>query len=183
MDAIELLTTRRSVRKLGLPVPSAEQLEIIYQAGTQVPDHANLKPYRFIQISGELPKKRFHEALLKGAGDNLELVEKSKIFINLAPMIIAVIYTPRAEAPVKIPDWEKELTAGCSAYAIQLASKALGFDNIWLSGAWVKMDAVREALHLQNEEKIVALIMLGTAEKSLDAPKNTDLSALVEVWS
>ncbi|MGN6900478.1 nitroreductase, partial [Neisseria sp. P0017.S010] len=38
MDALNLLTTRRSSKKLTAPAPNAEQLEQMLQAATQVPD-------------------------------------------------------------------------------------------------------------------------------------------------
>jgi len=52
MTPIELLTTRRSVKKLGLPAPSAAHIENMLQAATQVPDHGQLTPWRFVVMAG-----------------------------------------------------------------------------------------------------------------------------------
>ena len=47
MDALQLLITRRSSKKLAAPAPDAGQLEQILQAATQVPDHGNMRPFHF----------------------------------------------------------------------------------------------------------------------------------------
>ena len=53
MDALTLLHERSSMGKLGAPAPSAGQLEAIYQAALRAPDHKELRPWRFIEFSGE----------------------------------------------------------------------------------------------------------------------------------
>ena len=63
MDALNLLTTRRSSKKLTTPAPNAEQLEQMLQAATQVPDHGNMRPYRFTVIQSEAGLQRFRELL------------------------------------------------------------------------------------------------------------------------
>jgi len=50
MDALQLLITRRSSKKLAAPAPDAGQLEQILQAATQVPDHGNMRPFHFTVI-------------------------------------------------------------------------------------------------------------------------------------
>uniref|UniRef100_UPI0035A1C39C nitroreductase family protein n=1 Tax=Neisseria weixii TaxID=1853276 RepID=UPI0035A1C39C len=63
MNALELLTTRRSSKKLAAPAPNAEQLEIMLQAATQVPDHGNMRPFKFTVIQSEAGLFRFRELL------------------------------------------------------------------------------------------------------------------------
>lgn len=43
MDALKLLTNRRSSKKLKHPAPDAAELEQILQAATQVSDHGNMR--------------------------------------------------------------------------------------------------------------------------------------------
>lgn len=54
MDALKLLTNRRSSKKLKHPAPDAAELEQILQAATQVSDHGNMRPFRFTVIQGEV---------------------------------------------------------------------------------------------------------------------------------
>lgn len=53
MDAMTLLHERSSMGKLIGPPPSPDQLEAIYRAALRAPDHKELRPWRFIEFSGE----------------------------------------------------------------------------------------------------------------------------------
>ena len=52
---IELLARRRSAKPqmLGLPAPSAEELERLLTIAARVPDHKKLVPWRFVVFEGE----------------------------------------------------------------------------------------------------------------------------------
>lgn len=66
MDALKLLTNRRSSKKLKHPAPDAAELEQILQAATQVSDHGNMRPFRFTVIQGEVGLQRFRDVLANG---------------------------------------------------------------------------------------------------------------------
>ncbi|URL05647.1 NAD(P)H nitroreductase [Avibacterium sp. 21-595] len=169
MDALTLLTSRRSNKKLFAPAPSKAQLEQIFQAALHVPDHGKLQPYRFVVIEkegltqlGDLLKNAVQEFNL---GE--ERLKKAENLPNRAPMIIAVIAKIQKDI-AKVPVWEQMLTAGCATYAMQLAANAQGFDNVWVTGPWVDGSDLRQAFHCENSDKIVAFIMLGTAEEKIN---------------
>jgi nitroreductase len=50
MDTIETLLTRKSSPRLSEPSPSKDELEIIFQTALRAPDHASLKPWKFIKV-------------------------------------------------------------------------------------------------------------------------------------
>ncbi|HEY4345926.1 MAG TPA: nitroreductase family protein, partial [Parvibaculum sp.] len=54
-ETIDLLLTRRSVKPftMAAPGPDASELEIILRAGSRVPDHGKLAPWRFILFKGD----------------------------------------------------------------------------------------------------------------------------------
>ena len=52
MDAITNLLTRNSPRELTTPIPSKDEMHEIYQAALRAPDHAWLRPSRFIEVTG-----------------------------------------------------------------------------------------------------------------------------------
>ena len=183
MDSLALLTTRRSVRKLTSPGPDAAQLEIMLQAATQVPDHGNLTPYQFTVIAGDEAKRRFRdEVLLAAAGDDEALREKAANLINMAPVLIGVCTRLQLPNSWNIPQWEQEITAGCATYALQLAAEAQGFSSVWISGAWAKKAALREALGGTAQDKVIGLLLLGTAVEALREPKNTELDRWVRYY-
>ena len=53
MDAVENLLTRNSVSKLTEPYPSKDEMKLIYKAALRAPDHAWLRPSRFIEVTGK----------------------------------------------------------------------------------------------------------------------------------
>lgn len=179
MDALQLLTTRRSEKKLNAPAPNAQQLEQIFQAALRAPDHGRLQPYRFVVIEKQ-GLVRFRE-LLESAVHEFDLGEerlkKAESLSQRAPMVIGVV--AKIDKNVKkVPAWEQMLTAGCATYAIQLAAKAQGFDNVWISGAWVEGTDLRQAFGCGEDDKVVALIMIGTSadksEREHKAPEITE---------
>lgn len=181
MDTLALLTTRRSTKSLTAPAPDELQLDSILQAATQVPDHGDLTPWQFTVIQSEEGMNRFRQ-LLRDTVTTLNFGEdsmkKAERVGNMAPMVIAVT----AKHKMGKPEWEQHLSAGCAAYAIQLAAKAQGFDSVWITGLWVNSPLLREALACAEKDKIIGLIMLGTAVCSPDAPKNTDIAPFVQYW-
>lgn len=184
MDSLELLTTRRSNKNLTAPAPDELQLDSILQAATQVPDHGNLKPWRFVAIHSEEGLQRFRQILCDQVIQNNmgeEALNKAKRVGNLAPMVIAVIASPQTSEKPK-PEWEQHMSAACAAYAIQLAAQAQGFDNVWITGMWVHIPLLREAFNCNENEKIIGLMMIGTGQCTVQNPKNIDVNEFTAYW-
>ena len=186
MDALDLLTTRRSVRELVEPAPDELELETVFQAATQVPDHGNLTPWRFVVITGSEAKQKFRRALeetvevMKLGEDAMKKAEK---VANFAPMIIAVIAAPNTATEKPKPEWEQLMSAGAAAYAVQLATNALGYDNVWITGLWCGSPVLREAMNCGEKDRIIGFIMVGTAQHDFPKEeKNTDLERFVSYW-
>lgn len=113
--------------------------------------------------------------LLKAAAQELNLDKKQTAKAEKIcgqPMVIAVV--AKIDKTIeKVPDWEQMLTAGCATYSIQLAAQNLGFDNVWITGKWVEGSALRQAFECAPHDKVVALIMLGTATSQPDKEPKT----------
>lgn len=185
MDTLDLLTQRRSTKALSAPAPDAAQLNTILQAATQVPDHGRLTPWHFTVIHSEAGLARLRRLLADTVATlNLgeEAAKKAERVGQMAPMVIAVTARPRLDVPQPKPEWEQLLSAGCAAYAMQLAAKAQGFDSVWITGMWVNSPLLREALQCGERDKIIALLMMGTAKADVAKPKNTDLAPFVSHW-
>ena len=95
MDAMTLLHERSSMGKLTGPAPSREQLDAMYRAALRAPDHKELRPWRFIEFSGEgLDRlgELFAEAEFREdpkATD--ECLNSARMKPKRAPMIIGVV--------------------------------------------------------------------------------------------
>ena len=164
MDAMTLLHERSSMGKLMGPPPAPDQLEAIYRAALRAPDHKELRPWRFIEFSGEGLNRLgelFAEAEFREdphAGDAvLDAARKKPL---RAPMIIAVIAKVTPDVP-KVPKVEQVISAGCAAHAILLAAQALGLGAMWRSGKYAFDPAVHKGLGLEEDDEIVAFLYIG----------------------
>jgi len=180
MQAIELLHNRVSSPKLVAPAPSAEQLEVMYQAAARAPDHACLRPWRLIVLEGEqleaLGKVFGQVALTKNADMSEQQQLKMAAKPLRAPMIMTVVASI-SEHP-KVPEVEQLITAGCAAHAIQLAAFAQGLGAMWRSGSMMFDERVKRSLGLTTNETIVGFLYLGQPTK-IRAVQSVDSSLFV----
>jgi nitroreductase len=181
--AIDLLTTRRSIKPIEMsgPGPSAAELEKILTVGARVPDHGKIVPWRFIVFegdartrAGEIFAKVFRAKNVTATPDQVETEKKR---FTHAPLVIAVV--SRTSKHPKVPMWEQELSAGASAMNIVHAAHALGYVANWLTG-WMAFDRdVLTALGLSPDEKLAGFIHIGRAERPTDDRPRPALSEIV----
>ncbi len=53
MELMQALHTRTSSARLEDPAPDEEQLDAIYKAAMRAPDHAWIRPWRFLVVKGD----------------------------------------------------------------------------------------------------------------------------------
>src|SRR5207302_636719 len=158
-DALNLLTTRRSVKPIELagPGPSAAEIETLLTVASRVPDHGKLVPWRFIIFEGEA-RLAAGDAIVAAFRARYpdakpEQAEAERQRLARAPLVIAVV--SRAGPHVKIPEWEQVLSAGAAAMRLVLAVHALGYaakwitewyayDRRWLDAIWSKENACND---------------------------------------
>ena len=182
-DALDLLTTRRSIKPFEMsgPGPSASELETILTVGARTPDHGKIVPWRFIVFEGDARKKAgdifarvFKE---KNGGATPDQIAKEQSRFTDAPLVIAVV--SKTSSHPKVPAWEQELSAGASCMNIVHAAHALGYVANWLTG-WMAFDRdVLNALGLNEDEKIAGFIHIGKSERPTDDRPRPALSDIV----
>jgi len=151
-------------KALGDPAPDDAQLKKILEAAMRAPDHGRLHPYRFISIRGD-GRSRLSDLFgraVQRRDPNVEpaYLKKQQDKPLRSPLIVVVVAS-LIESP-KIPQIEQMLSAGAAAHNILLASNALGFGSIWLTGDNAYDDLVRGELGISKNEKIIGFIYLGT---------------------
>lgn len=161
---LQALQQRNSAGKLTEPAPNAEQLEEIFQAALRAPDHAALRPWRFLTISGD-DRLALGELLRDYSLENDPdmSADKQQLMIEKAlraPLIIASI-VKLAEHP-KVPEIEQWLSAACAVQNILLASEALGFGAIWRTGGVAFSKLAENRLGLADNEKLLGFVYVGT---------------------
>ena len=182
-ETIALLSTRRSSRVFDLvePGPSAEELDTILTIGARVPDHGKLAPWRFIVIEGE-GRARAGELLAEARAlsdpgvAETHLDDERRRFLR-APLVVAVV--SRATPHAKIPEYEQLLSAAACCQNILIAAAALGYGATWLT-EWTTYDAnARAALGLDEFERFVGFIYIGTATQKLEDRPRPSLATVV----
>lgn len=172
MDALTLLLNRSSQPRLVAPAPQGEVLENIKAAALRAPDHASLKPWRFVICEGKGLLK-LGSILEQSAIDNdksVREVERAAQLPQRAPMVIIAI--AQVKPHDKVPKIEQIVSASCAVMAMQQAAVAQGFQGIWRTGSYAYCDSVKRALGLAEIDEIVGFLYLGTAvTDSLARPK------------
>lgn len=185
MDALTLLHDRSSMGKLTEPAPSAYQLDAIYQAALRAPDHKELRPWRFIEFSGE-GRERLGELYAEAefqadpAATDSTLSSARKKPLR-APMIIAVIAKVSPDVP-GVPRLEQVLSAGCAAHGILLAAHAQGFGAMWRTGKYAFDPVVHKGLGLEEDDELVAFIYLGSLGGRHKPMAQHAIADFVERW-
>lgn len=180
MDAIDTLMSRRSYARgnLAAPAPDKAQIETILQAAMTVPDHGNLKPWRFILVQGQgiqdlsmLVKEKYSASMSKEHLD--AFVEE----IAAVPMMIFVCSDLTLEHHVPVLDQQLSGAAACEH--ILLAAHALGFAGIWHTLA--SDDVLRYLLNLKEKDEVLGVLSIGTPKKTSRA-KRQAFSDFTQTW-
>lgn len=184
---LDLLEARTSVPAVQLtePAPTQQQLERILRCGLNAPDHANMRPWRFITIKGDA-RAALGEVFAKAAvSDNNDLpaekIARMKQKPLRSPLLVVIVATITKDHP-KTPEIEQILSAGSAATLIQLAATASGFGSIWLTGPNTYKTQVKAALGVDAKDQIVGFLYLGTPSKGETPKTRPELSDHLSEW-
>ena len=185
-SALSLLQTRKSasVKAMGEPGPTPEQLKTILEIAVRVPDHGKLAPWRLVLFEGEA-RRKFGE-LIKVRWQTLHpdhgedsLAFQAGLFLR-APTVVVIV--SKAGPHVKIPEWEQLLSAGAVTQNMLLAAAALGVGAQWNTD-WIAYDAaIMKAMGLSETEKIVGVVYFGTPAVALEDRPRPDPESLITRW-
>jgi nitroreductase len=189
MDAISLLHSRNSAVRLREPAPAGEVLNDMLKAGLRVPDHALLRPWRFLTITGAA-RNQLGELFVSSAQQRLEDAGEPAMSEQLAtkivskalraPLIIVVI--AKIKIHQKVPEIEQIISAGCAAHSIMLAAHAYGFAGIWRTGNNAYDQRVGLGLGLLVSEKIVGFLYLGSIDGNYKPLRELDVRDFCQSW-
>jgi len=183
-EILRFLQQRNSSPRLAAPAPEGDTLEEIFRAALRVPDHAWLRPWRFITIAGERRRvfgEELERCLLRRRPDaDAAARDKARAAPLRAPLLVAVV--ARLSQHPKVPHLEQRLSAGCAAYALVLAAEAAGYAGIWRTGDAAFDRGVMDALGLAPEEELVGFVYLGTRDGSPKPLPRLEPADFVKPW-
>lgn len=184
MDAIEALHARNSTPKLTDPAPQGEDREAIFQAALRAPDHARLRPWRFLTVEGDarlmLGEKMAAAALLDNADLDPAIHAKQLVAPMRAPLVI-IAAAKIVEHP-KVPEVEQLLSTGAAVSQMLTAAHALGYAGIWRTGSVSFSRSFMSSVGLASNETIVGFVYLGTAEGRRKSLPSIDSKDFFESW-
>ena len=183
-DVLRFLQSRNSAPKLTEPAPSAQQMQEIFKAAMRAPDHAWLRPWRFITIGGERREALglvLEQSLMLRSPEADETARTKARNAPLRAPLLVVAVASLTEHP-KVPPIEQRLSAGCAAHAILLAAEASGYAGIWRTGDAAFDRSVMDALRLEADEEIIGFLYLGTREGSPKSLPQVDAADFVSNW-
>lgn len=163
-EILSFLQQRCSAPKLTEPAPAPEQLDEMFKVAFRAPDHAWLRPWRFLVISGDRRKdlgELFEKCLV---ARNPEADEAARAKARAAPLRAPLLVVPivRLSEHPKVPHVEQRLSAGCAAHGLLLAAEAFGFAGIWRTGDAAFDRSVMSGLGLSDSEEIIGFLYLGS---------------------
>lgn len=185
--SLSFLQNRNSfpANQLTEPAPDDEQLEQILRCGVAAPDHARLRPWRFIVIRDDA-RHALGDVFVKAARNRDPSLSEQKLE-QLAqkplrsPLIVVVVTLITPDHP-KTPVIEQSLSAGAAVQLIQLGATTLGFGSIWLTGANAYDEQVKAALNIDEKDQIAGFLYLGTPPDKTPTRQRPDISDHVSHW-
>ena len=185
METLKAIHTRTSSNNLQEPAPTKEEMDLVYQAALRAPDHAWLRPWRFIQVTGE-SRHVLSDAFLKTAEElkgkiSQELKAKYKASPFRAPMVVILI-SEITEHP-KVPPIEQVLSVGAAAQNILLALHDMGYGAIWRTGSMAFNKSILSSLKLKETSEVVGYLYIGSIAGEQKKIPDLSLEDFVTVWN
>jgi nitroreductase len=188
IDAVETMLTRNSVpaKFLREPAPDGADLEAILATAMRAPDHASLRPWRFLIIRGDARRRLgeiFADALCRrdpladAAAREKELGRPLR-----SPLIIAVC-AEVVEGNPKVPVVEQIVTVGAAAQNMLNAAHAMGYAAIMLTGKNAHDPFVKQALGLEPKDEIVGFLYFGTPDIEVRPKRRPAATEFVREWT
>jgi len=163
-NVINSIVNRISNKSLELPFPSKKEMKSVYKAALRAPDHAWLRPTKFIEIKGKgLDKlssifEKFAINDMK-CEDNF-LINKYKNAPYRAPMILVAI-TNKQEHP-KVPKIEQMFSTAAAIQNVLISLDSLGYGAIWRSGIFALNSKILKYFNEDQNSEIIGYIYIGT---------------------
>ncbi len=183
MEALRMLTERVSAPQLTGPDITPQEQNILLRSALRAPDHAWLRPSRYLLIEGE-NRRALGEIFLQATPDWQSLsAEKQQKVLNMplrAPLLIVAVSCIQ-EHP-KVPRDEQLLSTGAGVQNILNAAWALGLGAIWRTGDMATNPQVIEALGLAPQDVIVGFVYIGHINCTLKQPPELPLDDFVTRW-
>jgi len=147
MDVMDVIRSRRSVRKWKAKPLEKKQIETLMEAAQQAPSAVNWQPYRFVFVDDPDKRKEVSKAAYQS-------------FVARAPLLIVGVADPKMS-----PQWHL-IDAVIALTQMMLAAYELGLAGVWI-GAFDE-SKVKKALDVPEDLIVAGVLALGVPNQKPD---------------
>jgi len=160
--------TTKPGKMTGQRIPD-EQVKQLLELADWAPTHGHTEPWRFKVYAGSKTQDfcLAHAELYKQKADPEKyLQEKYEKLLHMGDNAshIIVAYMQRGNLP-KIPALEEIAATSCAIQNLLLGASALGIASYWGSGGMAYHPAMKEMLHLREEDVVLGILYLGYSDE------------------
>jgi nitroreductase len=160
---LDIIRSRRSIRKYDSRPVSDNLLEDVLEAGRWAPSGLNNQPWRFAVVKDHSTKDK-----ISG------LTHYSRIVRESAVLIAVFLDTPSGYHRLKDAQ-----SIGACLQNMLLEAHSLGLGAVWLGEILKNAEQVREILGLTNDLELMAVVALGYPAESPRPTKRKELRDLI----
>ena len=180
--ALAFLLNRRSrpAKTLTGPAPSKEELTLILEAGTRVPDHGKLEPWRLKVLTKPTLDKIANAAAKYCRLIHCDKAVTAKAVKQFEDGQLGILVIEVQKPSEKIPEIEQTYSAGAVCLSLVNAGLAAGWGANWLTG-WLSHDKkfVSKTFGVQTNERVAGIIYFGTETVAPPERPRPDLTEIV----
>lgn len=184
METLEAIQTRNSVPLLTDPAPTSEEMSEVYKGALRAPDHARLRPWKFIEVRGDSRDKLAKIFIDTATALNSDLSEneisKLEKAPHRAPMVI--ILAANIKEHPKVPEIEQIISLGAAAQNILLGIHEIGYSAVWRTGNMAFNPEITKFLGLEENFKIIGYLYVGTSTGKEKPIPELKIQDFLEVW-
>jgi nitroreductase len=153
MNTLDLINSRRSIRKFNSKEVELEKIDLILKAAMSAPTARNNQGWRFILVDDK--------SILNDISQNIEHAKMCKI----ASKTIIVCYDVSNEMGELY--WEQDASA--STQNILLAAASLGVGSVWcaIHPRAQKVEYIQKTFNLPQNIKPLSLVVLGYSDENI----------------
>lgn len=193
MDVVELIKTRRSIRKFKPTKVSRKVLNVLLDLAKWAPSAHNAQPWRIIVVDDENVKARLATAMGKAwlsdmlmdgvPKEKAEYIVKVESWQRITESPVVIIACLSMENMHKYPDRRRkraEYIMGVQSVAAYVQNMLLlahyhGLGACWICAPLFCQNAVRKVLGLPSEVEPQAMIIMGYPDEKPEPPPRKPL--------
>ena len=184
METLEAIQTRNSVPLLTDPAPTSEEMSEVYKGALRAPDHARLRPWRFIEVRGDSRDKLAKIFIDTATALNSDLSENEISKLEKAPYRapMVIILAANIKEHPKVPEIEQIISLGAAAQNILLGIHEIGYSAVWRTGNMAFNPEITKFLGLEENFKIIGYLYVGTSTGKEKPIPELEIQDFLEVW-